>query len=193
VGTFEATVVVRELTAPFAESSSSVTIRTGVTPPQVRINQPTPGTLFEIGETIPFSGGAEFEGQPVPPSSLSWSVIQLHNQHEHLVNEYPAVTSGSFTPVEHSDDTRYMVCLAASSGPGLTDQKCVTLNSRTTEVTFASQPVGEPITYVNEELEVLVLARSNAFQGIRRRVGFRTTVRRATSATLLGTFSTWSP
>jgi PKD repeat protein/glucose/arabinose dehydrogenase len=155
VGTFEATVFVRELTAPFAESSSSVTIRTGVTPPRVTIVQPTTSTKYAIGETISFSGYAEYQGGRVPESALIWSIIQQHNLHEHLVDELTGLSSGSFQPGEHSDNTRYLLCLFASLGEGLNDQQCVTIQPQTVPVTFASEPVGAPIAYIDEELEVL--------------------------------------
>jgi PKD repeat protein len=155
VGTFEATVVVRELTAPFAESSSSVTIRTGVTPPKVTIVQPTLTTKYAIGDTVSFSGYAEYQGVRVPHSALTWSIIQQHNLHEHLVDEISGVASGSFQPGEHSDNTRYMVCLFATLGEGLSDQQCVTVQPRTVPVTFKSEPLGAPISYIDEEIEVL--------------------------------------
>jgi|GEM_PF-4468144 len=155
VGTFEATVVVRELTTPFAESSSSVTVRTGVTPPRVTIVQPTTSTKYSIGETISFSGYAEYQGTRVPDSALTWSIIQQHNLHEHLVDELPGIPSGTFQPEEHSDNTRYIVCLYASLGEGLDDQQCVTIQPRTVPVSFESEPIGAPITYIDEDLEVL--------------------------------------
>jgi PKD repeat protein len=155
VGTFEATVIVRELTAPFGESSSSITIRTGVTPPKVQITLPVVGTKYKIGDTIQFSGYAEFDGVRLPNSALNWTILQLHNQHEHLANEVLGTASGSFVPEEHSDNTRYLVCLFASAAPGLEDQQCVTLDAITTPVTFASNPTGARIAYIDEEVEVL--------------------------------------
>jgi PKD repeat protein len=155
VGTFQASVLVKETTAPFAESTADITIRTGVTPPKVHIVSPTSDTTYAIGETIAFSGYAEFEGTPVSDSSLTWSIIQQHNLHEHLVDEISGVSSGSFEPTEHTDNTRFMVCLYATSGPGLSDQACVTIQPRTTDTTFLSEPTGAQMTYVDEELQFL--------------------------------------
>jgi glucose/arabinose dehydrogenase len=155
VGTFEAKVFVRETTAPFAESTSDVTIRTGVTPPRVHIVSPTSTTTYAIGDTITFSGYAEFEGVPVPDSALTWSIIQQHNLHEHLLDEISGVSSGSFQTSEHTDNTRFMVCLFATAGTGLEDQACVTINPRITDTTFLSEPTGAQMTYVDEELQFL--------------------------------------
>lgn len=155
VGTFEARVVVKETTEPFAESTADVTIRTGVTPPRVHIVSPTSETTYAIGDTIAFSGYAEFEGTRVPDSALTWSIIQKHNLHEHLVDEITGVSSGSFQTTEHTDNTRFMVCLYATAGTGLDDQSCVTINPRTTDTTFLSQPTGAQMTYVDEELDFL--------------------------------------
>ena len=155
VGTFEARVTVRETTAPFAESTTDAIIRTGVTPPRVHIVSPATDATYAIGDTITFSGYAEFEGSRVPDTALTWSVIQQHNLHEHLLDEVPGVNSGSFETSEHSDNTRFMVCLYATAGTGLNDQACVTINPRTTDATFLSEPTGAQMTYVDEELQFL--------------------------------------
>jgi glucose/arabinose dehydrogenase len=155
VGTFEARVIVRETTAPFAESTTDVTIRTGVTPPRVHIVSPATTATYAIGDTISFSGYAEFEGVRVSDSALTWSVIQQHNLHEHLLDEITGVSSGSFETSEHTDNTRFMVCLYATAGTGLNDQACVTINPRTTDATFLSEPTGAQMTYVDEELQFL--------------------------------------
>ena len=155
VGTFEAKLFVRETTAPFAESTADVTIRTGVTPPRVHIDSPTPDKTYAIGDTISFSGYAEFEGEPVPDSALTWSIIQQHNLHEHLLDEISGVSSGSFQTSEHTDNTRFMVCLYATAGTGLEDQSCVIIHPRAIDTTFLSEPAGAQMTYVDEELQFL--------------------------------------
>jgi glucose/arabinose dehydrogenase len=155
VGTFEAKVFVRETTAPFAESTADVTIRTGVTPPRVHIDTPTADKTYAIGDTITFSGYAEFEGERIPESALTWSIIQQHNLHEHLLDEVSGVSSGSFQTSEHTDNTRFMVCLYATVGTGLEDQACVTIQPRVIDTTFRSEPTGAQMTYVDEELRFL--------------------------------------
>jgi PKD repeat protein/glucose/arabinose dehydrogenase len=155
VGTFEATVTVRETTAPFAEAMASIVIRTGVTPPRVHITSPSANTTYAIGETVQFSGYAEFDGVRVPDSALTWSIIQRHNLHEHLVDEISGVSSGTFEASEHSDNTRFVVCLLATAGEGLDDQACAVVNPRTTATTFLSDPTGAQMTYVDEEVQIL--------------------------------------
>lgn len=185
VGTFEVTVLVKETTAPFAESTSSITIRTGVTPPKVHIDAPTTDTTYAIGQTISFSGYAEFNGTRAPDSALTWSIIQEHNLHEHLVDEVPGVASGSFQTSEHSDNTRFIVCLYATAGQGLDDQACVTINPRTTDTSFLSEPTGALITYVDEELDVLAPYIAKPVQNSRQTI--------VAAATHQGrSFSRWS-
>lgn len=170
VGTFEASVVVKETTAPFAESTADVTIRTGVTPPQVHILSPTSDTTYAIGDTITFSGYAEFQGTRVADSALTWSIIQQHNLHEHLLDEISGVSSGSFETTEHTDNTRFMVCLYATTGTGLEDQACVTVNPRTTDTTFLSEPTGAQMTYVDEELQFLTPYTAHPIQNSQQTV-----------------------
>jgi PKD repeat protein len=155
VGTFEATLTVRETTTPFAEATTSVIIRTGTTPPKVHITSPNADTSYAIGDTIQFAGYAEFNGVRVSDSALTWSIIQRHNLHEHLVDQISGVSSGSFEASEHSDNTRFVVCLFATAGEGLDDQACTVVNPKTTDTTFLSEPTGAQMTYIDEDLQIL--------------------------------------
>jgi glucose/arabinose dehydrogenase/PKD repeat protein len=149
-GTFNARLTVSEVEDPSTSTTANVTIRTGVTPPKIVIDAPAPGTQFAIGDVINLSGRAEGKGN----ITLTWSVLQLHNQHEHLVTEVSGST-GAFQTEEHSDDTAYNVCLLARDDSDVTDQKCVVVRPQTVDYTFASSPVGATITYVDEGRDVL--------------------------------------
>jgi PKD repeat protein len=149
-GTFAAKLTVSEVDDPANITTSTISIRTGVTPPKVFIDSPPPDTLYAVGDLINLSGRAEGAGN----ISLMWSVLQRHNQHDHLVAEISS-GSGSFEAEEHSDDSSYQVCLSARDEADVTDQKCVFIKPRATEYTFASSPVGAPITYVDESRDVL--------------------------------------
>ncbi len=150
-GNYQVTVTVTEATAPFASSRESFTVRSGQTPPVARINEPLTGTKFQIGMPVNFSGSATTE---FPDRlTLSWNILQIHNEHRHLVSEEDG-EQGSFIPKEHADNTAYELCLLASIGEGLSDQKCVTLAPRTAPHIFQSEPSGATISYLDEELDV---------------------------------------
>jgi len=150
-GTYEVTVTVTEATAPFESSRDSFTVRSGAKAPIVRIIDPVEGTPYEIGKPVSFSGTATTDAADRP--SLSWNILQIHNQHTHLVSEVDGA-DGSFIPTEHSDNTSYELCLRASTAEGLEDQTCVRLPPLTTPYIFASNPSGATIAYLDEELDV---------------------------------------
>lgn len=150
VGTFTAKVTVKESTSPFATTSKSFVIRTGVNPPVAFIDAPDPSVLFEIGKEVLFSGHTT----PSTGVTMSWSILQRHNLHEHLVSEVVGA-GGSFVPEEHCDNCAYELCLMAQGQGDLIDQKCVGVPARTADYTFASIPPGAQITYIDEEKEVL--------------------------------------
>ena len=150
VGTFKATLTVRESTAPFATTTKSVTIRTGVNPPIAFIDAPDASYRYEIGKTVNFSGRT----QPSTGVEMSWVILQRHNQHEHLISEVSGPT-GSFVPEEHCDNCSYELCLSAQGQGELIDQKCLPIPPLTTAYTFASNPPGAQIAYIDEEKEVL--------------------------------------
>jgi glucose/arabinose dehydrogenase len=151
-GTYTVTVTVTETSAPFASSSDSFTVRAGLKAPIARILTPSFGTKYEIGKEIAFSGEATTD---LPDElQLTWTILQIHNQHTHLVSEIDGA-AGRFTPVEHSDNTAYELCLVASIGEGLADQKCVRLEPKVTPYVFSSEPAGATINYLDEEKDVV--------------------------------------
>ncbi len=150
-GTYQVTITVTERTAPFATSRDSFTVRAGQKAPLAKIIEPKDGDKFEIGKPVKFSGSAATDSPD--KLVLTWSILQIHNEHTHLVSEVEA-TQGSFTPREHADNTAYELCLNATIGDGLSDQTCVRLLPKTTPYVFQSNPSGAVITYLDEELDV---------------------------------------
>lgn len=168
VGTFTATLTVKENSAPFASSSRRVTIRTGVTPPKAHIDAPSEGFTYKIGDTIEFSGRASFKDQSSNPEvSLSWAIIQHHNDHTHLEREVTGAR-GSFVAEEHADNTWYEVCLSASAGEGQADQICREIFPQRSAQSFTSEPVGAKIAYAEEQIEVLAPHIAHPIVGSRR-------------------------
>ena len=155
VGAFAVTLRVAEKSAPFTESSEEVTVRTGVSPPVAIIDYPLPGVRYQIGRPITFSGHAN--ASVGEPPSLTWLVLQKHNQHEHLVSEISG-PSGSFLPEEHSDNTSYELCLSASAGEGLVDNRCLPILPETAQYKVSSIPRGAIVTYIDDERELIAPA-----------------------------------
>ena len=180
VGSFTAKLTVTEATAPFASATKSFTIRTGVNPPIAFIEAPTATLRYEIGKEVFFSGRTE----PSTGVAMSWSILQRHNLHEHLIAEVSGA-SGSFIPEEHCDNCSYELCLRAEGEGGLIDQRCQPIPPRTSRYTFSSKPVGATITYIDEEKEVLAPYVASPI------VGSRQTIAAATVA-LGRTFRAWS-
>lgn len=156
-GTYKAKITVQETSSPFATSSETFEIRSGLQKPIARIVTPLSMTRFEIGKPVAFEGRDDSQGSP--PATLRWAILQIHNQHSHLVTEVEG-PSGSFIPTEHSDNTRYKLCLEASRGEGVIDQSCVELKPQTTPFIFDSIPQGATISYLDEELDVIAPYRA---------------------------------
>jgi glucose/arabinose dehydrogenase/PKD repeat protein len=152
VGTYSVHLNIAETTAPFASTSESFTIRSGARKPIARINSPTDLSLFKIGAPVIFAG-ADDSGNS-SPSSLHWALLQIHNQHTHLVNEFDGA-QGSFIPTEHADNMAFQLCLEVTSAEGLSDQRCIRLNPQTTPYTVTSAPPGATLTYLDEELDLI--------------------------------------
>jgi hypothetical protein len=123
---------------------------------------PVLGTQYEIGKPVSFSGSVT--GVSPQDASLSWAVIQVHNEHTHLVQEIEG-SSGSFLPQEHSDNTSYQLCLLATSGQGLADQECIAIPPRTSAYVFDSRPPGATLTYVDEQQDVVAPHSANPIVG----------------------------
>lgn len=166
-GVYTAVVTVSENTAPFLKSSESFVVRVGVAAPIAVIDAPKTGALYEVGKPVEFSGHAD--GVSGVNVSFLWSVLQIHNEHTHLVTEIEG-RSGAFIPTEHTDNTSHELCLFVSAGEGLSDTECVRLKGRTSLYTFESQPNGASIVYLDEEKEVSAPYLANPIVGSRQTI-----------------------
>lgn len=167
VGSFAARVTVSERANRALSGSTSFTVRTGVKPPVVQIDAPLTTLRYRIGEPVSFEGKLQQQG--LPGVQFNWSILQKHNQHEHLVGEVSGVR-GSFIPTEHTDDTSYELCFSAAMGEGLSDQKCRPVLPLTTTYTLASFPPGATMTYVDDEVEGVAPFLVNPIVGSRQTV-----------------------
>lgn len=94
-------------------------------PPTVRIDLPTSGTLFHVGDPIAFFGSAKnYTGGVLPPKNFSWSFIILHSDHQHpyfgpvngIANGSVATNLGDHGFIE---DTRLQIILTVTDNEGL--------------------------------------------------------------------------
>ena len=130
-----------------AGASDTVSVTIAVGRPKVTIDAPSSGTTWAVGTTIPFSGSAtDNQGQPIPASGLSWSLVLHHGQcpacHDHPLQTFSGVASGSFTAPDHEYPSSLELSLTASDANGLKATKSVPLLPRTTALTLATQPSG---------------------------------------------------
>jgi PKD repeat protein len=127
-------------------STAAVTITVGNTAPTATITSPGPGTTWKVGDLIQFAGGAtDAQDGPLPPSALSWTLIQHHcpsNCHTHTVQSFDGVAGGSFTTPDHEYPSYLELRLTATDSGGLTDTRSIQLDPRTVTLTLNTSPSG---------------------------------------------------
>ncbi len=151
-GNYTVTITVKELSAPYQQSSDSFTVRAGVRAPIAHIISPASGSTYRIGVPVALEGQVDSAGNA--NVTASWNILQIHNLHTHLVNEINSQRA-SFMPEEHTDNTSYELCFVVSAGEGLEDQECQRILPQTSAYLFASSPPGASIVYLDEEKEVV--------------------------------------
>jgi PKD repeat protein len=132
-----------------ASSTDSVTISAANTPPSATIATPSASLTWKVGDAIPFSGSAtDPQEGTLPPSALTWTLIMHHcpsNCHEHVIQTFPGVASGSFAAPDHEYPSHLELRLAATDAGDLTSTTSVVLQPRTVALTFLSRPPGLPL------------------------------------------------
>ena len=127
-------------------STAAVTITVGNTAPTATITSPAPGTTWKVGDLIQFAGGAtDAQDGPLPPSALSWTLIQHHcpsNCHTHTLQSFDGVAGGSFTTPDHEYPSYLELRLTATDSGGLTDTRSIQLDPRTVTLTLNTSPSG---------------------------------------------------
>jgi glucose/arabinose dehydrogenase len=132
-----------------ASDTDAVTINvgsSGPTPPTAVIDTPVASTTWKVGDTITFSGHAtDAQDGTLPASALSWSLVLQHcpsNCHEHLVQNFVGVASGSFQAPDHEYPSYLELRLTATDSSGLTNTVTRRLDPRTVVLTFQTKPGG---------------------------------------------------
>ncbi|CAN5874336.1 hypothetical protein BH18ACT11_BH18ACT11_00830 [soil metagenome] len=130
----------------------SLTISAGNTAPTATIDSPLSTTKWKVGDTISFSGSAtDQQDGALGASKLTWTLIMHHcssenSCHEHRVQDFAGVASGSFVAPDHEYPSYLELRLTATDSGGLTNTKSVRLDPKTTELTFRSEPSGLQLT-----------------------------------------------
>lgn len=125
-------------------------IAAGNTPPRATMGSPLSGTTWKVGDSIFFSGAASDEQDgPLPASALSWDLIIHHcspedpsSCHQHPVQSFSGVTSGSFVAPDHEYPSYLELHLTATDSGGLTNTESVKLEPQTATMDFRTRPTG---------------------------------------------------
>jgi glucose/arabinose dehydrogenase len=129
-----------------AFDTAALAITAGNTPPTATITSPTTGATWKVGDPIAFSGAATDEQDgSLGAASLSWQVVLHHcpsNCHEHSVQSFAGVASGSFAAPDHEYPSYLELQLTATDSGGLTDTRTIRLDPTTVGLSFASSPSG---------------------------------------------------
>jgi hypothetical protein len=128
-------------------ASNLVSLTVIANQPTPTINSPAPGTLYEAGETVGFSGTAtDPQDGTLPASAFTWKVDLYHGTS--VVPVLPptsGITSGSFTiPTtgDTSTDVFYRISLTVTDSGGASQTTSVDIRPRTATLTVATNPPG---------------------------------------------------
>ncbi|GAA0598668.1 sugar dehydrogenase [Kribbella sandramycini] len=137
-------------------ATTSTRINVGNTAPTATITGPGPALAWKVGDAISFSGSAsDAEQGALPGSALKWTLIMHHcpsDCHQHTITSFTG-SNGSFAAPDHEYPSYLELRLTATDAGGLTDVKSVRLDPKTTNLSFASQPSGLSLTYLDRTVK----------------------------------------
>jgi PKD repeat protein len=130
-------------------ATDAVTIGVGL--PNVTIASPTTSLRWAVGETVSFSGSAtDNQGAEIPSSNLTWKLVLKHGAcpdcHDHFLQTYSGVNSGSFNTPDHDYPSELELTLTATDAAGLSNSASIRLLPRTTTLSFQTNPTGLKLT-----------------------------------------------
>jgi glucose/arabinose dehydrogenase/PKD repeat protein len=142
-GSYTASLRVTDLNG--ASDVASTVITAANTPPAPAILTPSSTLTWRVGDAIAFSGRAtDAQDGTLPASALSWALIVHHcpsTCHEHLIQSFVGVSSGSFTAPDHEYPSYLELRLTAVDSGGLQAVTNVLLQPQTVVLTFETTPV----------------------------------------------------
>ena len=115
-------------------------------PPTAVIDTPASSLTWAVGDTISFSGHAtsDIDG-PMPAADISWQIVILHcpsNCHEHVLQTFDGVKSGSFAAPDHSYPSALVLRMTARDSAGLQTTTSVTIQPKTVTLSLRTDPAG---------------------------------------------------
>jgi glucose/arabinose dehydrogenase len=126
--------------------TASTVISVGNTPPVPSIATPSASLTWAVGDSIAFSGSAsDAQDGTLPPASLQWALVLQHcpsDCHEHVVQQWSGVASGSFTAPDHEYPAHLTLRLTATDQYGAATTVNRDLQPRTGTLTLSSDPLG---------------------------------------------------
>ncbi|HEX7809954.1 MAG TPA: PQQ-dependent sugar dehydrogenase, partial [Thermoanaerobaculia bacterium] len=152
-GVYTASLRVRDNNFAFS-TPDTVRIVSGNTPPVPTITAPAAGTLFSVGQNFTLTGSAtDTEDGTLPASSLSWTVLQHHNQHTH---PFLGPTTGNNIPLTApapedlaAAETSFLeIRLTATDSAGVSATVTRQLDPRKVDLSFNTVP-GSMVVRVN--------------------------------------------
>lgn len=129
-------------------------ITAGSTAPTPVISTPTTSLRWKVGDTISFSGSAtDPEDGTLAASRLSWTLVLMHdseinpgNPHEHPIQTFNGVSSGTFVAPDHEHPSWLELRLTATDSGGLSTTISQRVDPQTVSLNFTSNPSGLSIT-----------------------------------------------
>ena len=117
-------------------------------PPEVEIETPADQAEFEVGSEVTFAGHADDPIEGDLTDQIEWTALLHHNVHTHP-DLLPSTTGagGSFTLLDHDDDTYIELCAEVENSAGATASDCVNVLPRTATVTVDSVPGGREVSF----------------------------------------------
>jgi glucose/arabinose dehydrogenase len=144
-------------------TSAPITIAAGNGAPTATILTPAPGLAWRVGDDVSFSGsGADPQEGPLSPARLSWRLIMQHcpsDCHEHVIQDFVGVASGSFPAPDHEYPAYLELRLTATDGTGLTGAASIDLHPETSTLRFETSTPGLQLS-VNSAAEATPFTRS---------------------------------
>jgi PKD repeat protein len=131
-------------------ATDAVMIRIGL--PTVTIASPTTALRWAVGDTVSFSGSAtDNQGAEISPSNLTWKLVLKHGAcpdcHDHFLQTYSGVNSGSFLTPDHDYPSELELTLTATDTAGLSNSTSVRVLPKINTLTFQTNPTGLKLTF----------------------------------------------
>jgi glucose/arabinose dehydrogenase len=148
-GATNRTAAVRVVDPGGHKSVAQLTVYPGDTPPQPKIEEPSDGLRWHVGQAIPFAGSAtEGEGEPLARARLYWRSRLYHcpggpeSCHAHPLQVFPARESGTLIAPDHDLPSHIELSLTATDARGLSATTSVNLYPNVSFLGMRSDPPG---------------------------------------------------